>query len=50
HALFNSESFERVTDDGFFLSVEAADPHFDREETEKWLLGLGATRVEAIAH
>ena len=48
HALFSSESFERVTDDGFFISVEAADPKFDREETEKWLLDLGATRVEAI--
>lgn len=49
HALFNSESFERVTDDGFFISLEAADPKFDREETERWLHDLGATRVEAIA-
>lgn len=48
HALFNSERFERVTDDRFFISIEATDPKFDRQETEDLLKRLGATAVETV--
>jgi len=48
HPLFNSERFERVTDDAFFLSVEAADPRFAGEATAGLLARLGARHVEAI--
>ncbi len=48
HPLFESAAFERASDDRFFLSVEAADPRFDREETLKLLADLGASRVELI--
>ena len=34
HPLFRSERFERVTDDRFFISIEAADPKFDDEATD----------------
>jgi Alternative complex III, ActD subunit len=49
HSLFNSERFERVTDDAFFISVEATDPKFDREETKSLLERLGAIAVEEVA-
>ena len=48
HALFNSEAFIRVTDDAFFISIEAADPKFDAEETQQLLEGMGATYVELV--
>lgn len=48
HPLFYSERFERVSDDRFFISVEAADPRFDRARTEALLSELGADHVEAI--
>lgn len=48
HPLFNMPSFERVTDDGFFLSVEAADPKFDIEGTADLLRRLGARNVETV--
>jgi Alternative complex III, ActD subunit len=48
HPLFNSERFERVTDDAFFLSIEAADPRFEREATAGLFSRLGAVHVEIV--
>jgi hypothetical protein len=48
HPLFRSTRFERVSDDRFFISIEAADPRFDLEETRAWLASLGAASVEAV--
>jgi len=48
HPLFASERFERFSDDRFFISIEAADPRFDRAATEELLGRLGAEHVEAI--
>lgn len=48
HPLFNSRSFERVTDDRFFLSIEAADPRFDAAETRRLLERAGALAVETV--
>ncbi len=48
HPLFESVAFERASDDRFFLSVEAADPRFDRQATLKLLADLGASQVELI--
>lgn len=48
HPLFGSPRFERATDDGFFLSIEAADPRFDEFATADLLRGLGAEEVEAV--
>lgn len=47
--LFKSRRFRRVTSDGFFVVVEADDPHFDLEETRRFLQSLGATAIETVA-
>lgn len=48
HPLFAVERFARATTDRFFISIEAADPAFDRERTAALLASLGATVVEAV--
>lgn len=48
HPLFDSATFERASDDRFFLSVEARDRHFDRQSTLELLSELGANRVELV--
>ena len=48
HSLFHSKRFERVTDDAFFISIEAVDPKFDADQTAQFLQGLGATHVELV--
>lgn len=48
--LFHSERFLRVTDDGFFLHVAAADPTFNNADTVGDLFSVGALAVESIDH
>jgi hypothetical protein len=48
HPVFRGESFARASNDGFFLSVEARDPLFDRREIMALLEALGGTEVELI--
>ncbi len=48
HSLFRSKEFERVTDDKFFISIEACDPRFDAEKTAELLRELGATHIETV--
>ena len=48
HALFNSERFTQVTDDAFFISIEAQDPRYDAAETPRFLEEIGASHVEAV--
>src|SRR3989338_5966807 len=48
HPAFASKAFERVTDDKFFIMVEASDPRFDLEKTKALLQGAGATLVEEL--
>lgn len=45
HPVFNVERFNRVTTDRFFLVIEAADPHFERQQTRAFLSEVGAQRV-----
>jgi hypothetical protein len=46
HPAFRSSRFRRVTNDKFFLIVEAADPRFDAVRTADLLSSLGAAHVE----
>jgi hypothetical protein len=48
HPVFYSERFRKVSDDGFFLSIEARDPRFDPEATPKFLEEIGSTAVELL--
>ena len=48
HPLHPSRRFKRATDDRFFISVEAADPLFDRERTRALLVSLGGSEVEEV--
>src|SRR5204862_32559 len=48
HPLFSSTAFEKVTDDGFFISIESWDPKFNATEAERLLKSVGAKRVELI--
>lgn len=48
HPAFASKAFERVTDDKFFIMVEAKDPKFDLEKTRALLARTGATHVEEL--
>jgi hypothetical protein len=49
HPAFNSKSFERATDDKFFIMIESADPKFDLDATRRLLESTGATQVEELA-
>ncbi|HEY3806271.1 MAG TPA: quinol:electron acceptor oxidoreductase subunit ActD [Kofleriaceae bacterium] len=48
HPLFRSDRFARVTDDGFFIGIEAADKRFDAEKTKALLEGAGAIAIENV--
>jgi hypothetical protein len=46
--LLKSERFRRVTQDRFFISIQAADPRFDRSRTADLLLDAGAKAIEEV--
>lgn len=48
HNLFYSDRFEKVTTDGFFVSLEADDKRFDEKKSKAFLESIGATHVEYI--
>ena len=48
HPAFNSRAFERVTDDKFFVLIEAKDPKFDLAKTTALLKDTGAVLVEEL--
>ena len=48
HSIFSWARFERASDDRFFLSIEAKDPGFDKEEALRLLRQLGARHVECV--
>lgn len=50
HPLFNVPQFDRVTQDRFFLCIEAGDPQFHPETTRQFLLSLNPREVFDVPH
>lgn len=48
HPVMQHRSFERATDDGFFISIEAADPRYDSAATRALLEKLGGKEIEEV--
>lgn len=48
HPTLKSERFLRVTDDRFFVVIEASDPKFSREQTEALLKELDPLSIEML--
>ena len=48
HPTLKSAAFARVTDNRFFLSIEAADKMFDLEKTQQFLQSLNPLLVELL--
>ena len=48
HPIFAHSTMHRVTNDRFFLSIEATDPKFDSSETVKFLESIGGKNVEIV--
>ena len=46
HPTFRSGRFKRVTNDRFFIGIEAADPRFEKDKTETLLKSLGSSHIE----
>ena len=48
HPLFKSKRFARVTNDRFFLVIEARDPGFFRDKTQAFLESLEPLSIEQV--
>lgn len=48
HHTFHSDNFARVSDDAFFISVEAEDQQFDPEKTKDFLKSIGGKNIELL--
>jgi mono/diheme cytochrome c family protein len=48
HPLFRSDRFARVTDDGFFIGIEAADKRFDADKTKALLEDAGSIALDSV--
>lgn len=48
HPLFNSKQFHRVTDDGFFIAIEARDAKFTPDGTRQLLAEIGGENIELV--
>ena len=50
HPVFNWDRFKKVTEDKFFIAIEASDEKFCLDKTMALLNSLGGTNITAIHH
>ncbi len=50
HPVFNVPRFVFATKDRFFLCIEATDPQFDRDATQRFLETLGPKEISEVPH
>lgn len=48
HGLFYSDQFRKVTDNGFFVSIESADPKFNESLSANFLESIGGRDIEVV--
>jgi len=48
HPVFNSENFQRASDDAFFISVLSDDPKYNEQETRNFLTEIGGLNIEQL--
>jgi hypothetical protein len=48
HPIFNWDRFAKVTDNGFFLVIEASDPQFSESKTRALLEEIGGSHVTLV--
>jgi len=48
HPIFASKQFKRVTDDKFFIAIEARDAKFSAESTKSLLTEIGGDNIELV--
>ena len=48
HPLFNWDRFKKVTEDKFYIAIEATDEKFSLEETRQFLQSLGGSHITTI--
>ena len=48
HPIFASRQIHRVTDDGYFIAIEARDPKFSSEGTKGFLGDIGGENIELV--
>ena len=48
HPIFGARDFDLATRNRFFLCIEAADPRFDRSQTQRFLESLAPLRVSEV--
>jgi hypothetical protein len=49
HPVFAVPGFERATQDRFFLCIEASDPRFDLEDSQRFLAGLAPASIAVVS-
>ena len=49
HPLFSSKNFEKVMDDGFYVSIESTDKIYDEMTTKQFMTEIGAKNVEVVS-
>ena len=48
HHLFYSDNFKKVTDDGFFVSIDVNDKVFSKDSTTSFLKSIGGKNIELL--